>query len=185
MNKLEYRMYGLVPFNLSPIQAGIQFAHAVVEYGLENFQSQSYLDWAKYHKTFIILNGGTTNKRVYRHLTIVTDEYVGSLNNHLVSLMNAGVIVATFEEPDLGDQLTAVVFLVDERVFNKEKYPEFIDYLKDFPEEIATFEGLSSNVAARILEEKRARIYMSWVEEVLGGETNEFLRKFLKGFRLA
>ena len=30
---LEYRMYGLVPYNLSPIQQGIQFGHAVVEYG--------------------------------------------------------------------------------------------------------------------------------------------------------
>jgi hypothetical protein len=30
---LEYRMYGLVPYNLSPIQQGIQFGHAVVDYG--------------------------------------------------------------------------------------------------------------------------------------------------------
>lgn len=29
---MEYRMYGLVPYNLSPIQQGIQFGHAVVEY---------------------------------------------------------------------------------------------------------------------------------------------------------
>lgn len=26
-NKLEKRMYGLVPYNLSPIQQGIQFGH--------------------------------------------------------------------------------------------------------------------------------------------------------------
>ena len=35
MNKptdLEYRMYGLVPYNISPIQQGIQYGHAVVEY---------------------------------------------------------------------------------------------------------------------------------------------------------
>ena len=33
MKKLELRMYGLVPYNISPIQQGIQFGHAVVEYG--------------------------------------------------------------------------------------------------------------------------------------------------------
>ena len=181
MNKLEYRMYGLVPYNLSPIQQGIQYGHAVVEYGLDNFQSQSYLDWAKYDKTFIILNGGTTNKRA----SIVTGEYVGSLNNHLVALKDAGVVFSKFEEPDLGDQLTAVVFLVDERVFNKEMYPEFIDYVKQFPEIIATFEDKSLSQIVRHLEERRAEVYLNWVEEVLGGETNEFLRKFLKQFRLA
>jgi len=181
MNKLEYRMYGLVPYNLSPIQQGIQYGHAVVEYGLENFQDPKYLDWAKYHKTFIILNGGTTNKRT----SIVTGEYAGTLNNHLLSLKTAGVRVATFEEPDLGDQLTAVVFLVDERVFNKEEYPDFIDYINQFPEIIATFEDKSLSQIVRHLEEQRTAVYMNWVEEVLGGETNEFLRKFLKQFRLA
>lgn len=181
MDKLEYRMYGLVPYNISPIQAGIQFGHAVVEYGLENFQDQRYLDWAKYHKTFIILNGGTTNKRA----SIVTGEYTGSLNNHVVSLKNAGVKFATFEEPDLGDQLTAVVFLVDERVFNTKDYPDFADYIKQFPEIIATFEDKTINQIIRHLEEHFCPVYMNWVEEVLGGETNEFLRKFLKGFSLA
>ena len=33
MGRLELRMYGLVPYNISPIQQGIQFGHAVVEYG--------------------------------------------------------------------------------------------------------------------------------------------------------
>jgi len=180
MEKLEYRMYGLVPYNISPIQQGIQYGHAVVEYGLENFQTQSYLDWAKYHKTFIILNGGTTNKRA----SIVTGEYEGTLNNHLVSLTNAGVRVATFEEPDLGDQLTAVVFLVDERVFDNKKYVDFPDYLKQFPEVVTAFEDISFGQVIRHFEEARPQLYLDWVDSI-GGETNEFLRKFLKGFRLA
>ena len=29
-------LYGLVPYNISPIQQGIQFGHAVVEYLLKN-----------------------------------------------------------------------------------------------------------------------------------------------------
>ena len=67
MDKLELRMYGFVPYNISEIQKGIQFGHAIVEYGLENFHTNEYLDWAKYWKTFIILNGGTSNHSINRY----------------------------------------------------------------------------------------------------------------------
>ena len=59
-NKLELRMYGLVPYNISPIQQAIQFGHAVVEYGQKvkghNYEQASviYNDWANNWKTFII-----------------------------------------------------------------------------------------------------------------------------------
>ena len=39
--KLELRMYGLVPFNISPIQQAIQFGHAVVDYGQKIKMPQS------------------------------------------------------------------------------------------------------------------------------------------------
>ena len=56
-NKLEYRMYGLVPYNISPIQQGIQFGHAVVEYSIGRYGSHDdYQQWAKEDKTFIILD---------------------------------------------------------------------------------------------------------------------------------
>ena len=124
--RLEYRMYGLVPYNLSPIQQGIQFGHAVVEYSLNHYSyteqkgSSPYSQWAHYDKTFIILNGGTTNKN---------EERYGTLNMAQSELHAMGVELATFNEPDLGDQLTAVVFLVDERVWDKEKYPDYTDRL--------------------------------------------------------
>jgi len=116
--KVKYRMYGLVPYNISPIQQGIQFGHAVVEYGLDygHKSDDPYLQWARNDKTFIILNGGTTNNN--------KDNY-GTLNIAKLNLHSLGVQLSTFHEPDLGDQLTAVVFLVDERVWNKEKYPEW------------------------------------------------------------
>ena len=108
---LEYRMYGLVPYNISPIQQGIQFGHAVVRYGrsvrgLDPFE-RIYNKYADKDETFIILNGGTTNNN---------PEKLGTLNNHLYNLQFNGVMVQPFYEPDLGDQLTAVCFLVDERV---------------------------------------------------------------------
>ena len=129
MERLELRMYGLVPYNISPIQQGIQFGHAVVEYGrmcdgMKNHQKH-YNDWADNWKTFIILNGGTTN-----HRSNIEDGLpFGSLNQHVITLMDKEVDFATFNEPDLGDQLTAVVFIVDERVFNRKKYPDFEDWV--------------------------------------------------------
>ena len=114
-NKLEYRMYGLVPYNISPIQQGIQFGHAVVEYSIGRYGSHDdYKKWSKEDKTFIILNGGTTNNNSERYDNMVA--YESSL---LEDLEDICIPYATFNEPDLGDQLTAVVFLVDERVWDK------------------------------------------------------------------
>ena len=63
IEKLKYRMYGLVPYNISPIQQGIQFGHGVVEYLMNNFNKPETQYWANDDKTFIILNGGTTNSK--------------------------------------------------------------------------------------------------------------------------
>ena len=41
------------------------------------------------------------------------------------TLDKIGIYNIGFNETDLGDQLTSVVFIVDERVFNKDKYPNF------------------------------------------------------------
>ena len=133
--KLELRMYGLVPYNISAIQQAIQFGHAVVEYGQMVKQPQSlskmainasfiYDDWADNWKTFIVLNGGTTN-----HRNTIDGLPFGTLNNHVLALNENRIDFATFNEPDLGDQLTSVVFIVDERVFNRKRYPDFEDWV--------------------------------------------------------
>jgi hypothetical protein len=160
MEQLELRMYGLVPYNISPIQQGIQFGHAVVEYGrtcqdMKNHETH-YKNWADNWKTFIILNGGTTNTN------FSTEDGLpfGSMNRHMLTLgLDIKIPFATFYEPDLGDQLTAIVFIVDERVFNKTKYPD--------PQPFAT--------------EEEQLLFM----ESIGGERNYKLREFLKQFRLA
>ena len=155
--KLELRMYGLTPYNLSPIQQGIQFGHAVQEYNnmMEYGESLSeriqFDKWRKEDKTFIILNGGTTNNN---------PERFGTLNKHMITLGDMEIKFARFYEPDLGDQLTAVVFLVDEYVFNKEKYPDPRD---PFNQDWAWSEHLSTEELSRVLQ----------------------MRDFLKQFRLA
>jgi hypothetical protein len=186
-NKLELRMYGLVPYNISPIQQAIQFGHAVVEYGqMIKGKTQLeiiYNDWANNWKTFIILNGGTTN-----HKTSLEDGLpFGSLNNHLLTLIDNGVEFAQFNEPDLGDQLTSVVFIVDERVFNRKKYPDFEDWVIDNYGDLIISDGNSYQVAKRIKEstsKKDQKVYQEWIK-LIGGEKNVFLRDFLKNFRLA
>lgn len=150
--KIEYRMYFLVPYNLSPIQQGIQAGHSVVEYANKYFNDEDYQSWALNDKTFIILNGGTTNK---------SDVYFGTLNQHLRTLLDNNIKLAYFYEPDLGDQLTAIAFLVEEKVFNKVKYPDFD----------------RESVIYKYQDE------IQWINSI--GEKNAFLRNFLSTFKLA
>lgn len=161
MKELELRMYGLTPYNLSPIQKGIQFGHAVVEYSLDFNKSFLYSEWAKKHKTFIILDGGTTNNSLNED-----GLYKGTLNNYKKELEDNGINISSFNEPDLGDQLTAVTFIVDERVFDRKKYPDYVIWLEENKKYHNT------------------EIYNEWLN-FIGGEKNEFLRNFLKNFNLA
>jgi hypothetical protein len=120
--ELELCMYGWVPYNISEIQKGIQFGHAVDQYAREFANDKDYKKWVDDYKTYIILNGGTTNNDRY-------SKWYGSLNKIVDKLIDNGCKISTFHEPDLGDQLTSVVLLVDERCFNSDDYPSFKTFL--------------------------------------------------------
>lgn len=176
---LEYRMYGIVPYNISPIQAGIQFGHAVVEYqqntrGIKPAED-IYNKWASQDKTFIICNGGTTNEDP-------TDKWYGSMQKRRDALSEAGILFAEFREPDLNNTLTAVVFLVDERVFNEELYPNYVNMPYPWEEKGRGYKPKESEIAK--WESDNAKNREKWVEKI-GNEKNDFLRKFLKPLRLA
>ena len=186
---LEYRMYGLVPYNISSIQSAIQYGHAVQEYNnlmldgesnMRNFNfgielSESNIigfdKWRKIDKTFIILNGGTTNDSIDSSL-------YGSLQKSRDTLYENGIFFSEFYEPDLNNALTAVVFLVDERVFNKTMYPNFEK------ETLPWSRTKPSENKLKELEERNAINYEKWVEKI-GGPKNAFLREFLSNFKLA
>ena len=138
-------MYGLVPYNISPIQQGIQFGHAVVEYGL--FHNDDVYDtWARQDKTFVILNGGTTNK---------SDDHPGSLNTYVDNLARLGIKASCFYEPDLGDQLTAVVFLLDERIWDRETFPDHDVHVDSHVSENEYYEEMWGWDWRKILEKRQ------------------------------
>lgn len=140
-------MYILVPYQLTGIQKGIQSLHAVVEYANQYASSPAYQRWSQQDKTVIVLNGGTTHNTN------------GTINAAFTQIVANNVPVAAFYEPDLNDTLTAVAFLVDERVFQKDLYMS-----ETITDEFTTDEQLLGD---------------------LGSYQNVFLRRFVKNFRLA
>jgi len=184
---LEKRMYFFVPYNISPIQQAIQAGHAALEYANEFASEELFIDFVRNWKTWIILNGGTTNKT--RDFDGVSE---GSLNQ-LADQLSLGDGISDciqhsyFCEPDLNDALTAVCFICDERVFNYQDYPEFDDWfcIQEFPD------NTKEKTASYIKYTKGMRAddfplqYDRWVKDVMGNEENIFLRNLLKGKKLA
>ena len=169
--KIGYRMYGIVPFNISEIQKGIQFGHGVVEYAQKYFKDEDYQEWAKNHKTFIILNGGTST----------------TMRQHCIKLNEERIKNTYFLEPDLNEMMLAVVFLVSSHVFDYENYPDFYDFClkikgrNDLP---PTRDQLDRTQFQALAKEMDSSDYKEWVE-FMGGEKNLFLREYLKNFKLA
>ena len=203
--ELELRMYGFVPYNISPIQQGIQFGHSVVEYTTRknyltgNSIHEAYSDWAENWKTFIILNGGTTNDNK-------DSKWYGSLNVIKDQLEENEIPFSYFEEPDLGDQLTAVTFICDERVFNYEDYPDFKQYfINEFKDMIELTKQsnldrvekdrqikISKDAIKEIrfvdssdYEKEYGKLYKIWTNQIMGNKKNVFLRNLLKSKKLA
>jgi hypothetical protein len=154
MATLRQRMYILVPYNLSSIQKSIQALHAVVRYQLKYGRSKEYKQWATKDETVIILDGGTSNKKT------------GSLDNLLKDLKNRDYNVEAFYEPDANDMLTGVAILADERIWDQDNYPNFVNENKE------------------VYNYKTTKEYLSWVKDI-GGEKIVYLRDVLNYKKLA
>jgi len=171
---LAYRMYGMVIYQLKGIQQGIQFQHSTSRY-VKNLPEETnlintYNWWMERNETSIILNGGSTNNNLNR---------LGTINVFMNELIDNGIHVEPFYEIDLNDALTAFSFVVDERVFLKEDYPDY----KNSP---YTWDSkhTPNDATYKKWEDDNAKNHKKWVEKI-GGEQNAFLREFLIGKRLA
>jgi len=184
--ELELRMYFFVPRNISEIYKGIMCGHASLEYVLRYGLSDEVVNFLTNWKTWVILNGGTTNDE--RNFEDIPK---GTLNQIADQLQENDIKFSYFREPDLNHALTAICFIVDERVFNKEDYPDFLDYIfyvKMYPK---AYEDMpkGSEMVLRMktneeLEELFPEYYREWVR-FIGGINNVFLRELLKGKKLA
>lgn len=147
----ELRMYALVHRSLSGIQKGIQAAHAMFEYaGVVGMTAAAYDKWRRVDKTMILLNGGSH----------------GELVGHCDTLREMSVLHAYFTEVDMNECMTAVAFLLPERVWNRDKYPDF--KYDEFNLSAYTFQ------------------YDEWTRNVMDSDpTYAQVRQFVFGFRLA
>lgn len=180
--ELELRMYSLVLYNISEIQKSIQAGHAVEEFSDKYGTTKEYKKYRKY-KTWIVLNGGTSNsgKESYYGL----EPMLGSMEQHLQLLKNNDINHAPFYEPDLNYALTAIAFIVDERVFNRDDYPDFKNYI------INNLTLTSPQIELQIkictneqLKSQYSDLYQNWLK-LIGGKKNEFLKEFLTNKRFA
>lgn len=182
----EKRMYFFVIYQLTGIQKGIQCGHAVEQYASNYKNDPDYMDFVENWRTWIILDGGTTNSN---------PNQVGTLNDILLDLRVNKLKHAYFHEPDLNNALTAVCFLCDERVFNKKDYPDLADFIIkgiNDPDYIGEGEEpLTSTDANELRKFGDTWLagcfpdqYNQWLE-LIGGKENEYFRNLISGKRLA
>ena len=165
---LEKRMYFFVIYQLTGIQKGIQCGHTVEQYAHNYRDDVDYINFVENWKTWIVLDGGTTNNN------IDTLDF-GTLNKILIELRENNIKHGYFHEPDLNNALTAVCFMADERVFDFVKFP---DYIKP--------EFISGDTEIEFFENENysKHLYTQWLESI-GGEYNLYLRELIKGKRKA
>ncbi len=184
--KPALRLYCLTMYNISEIQKSIQALHATVEYALKYGKDKEYIDWAKHHKTVVILNGGTSNDG--HHSEYGEPKQEGSMETYFKTLKANKIKCAAFYEPDLNYSCSAIAFLVDERVFNKKDYPDFGTQDDDNWNAITETEQYRKYEITRIKltkdwERNKLRRKSFYISKV--GKDVAFLKDFLKPLRLA
>ena len=87
-----------------------------------------------------------------------------------IDLTKNGIHHSIFLEEDLNNAMTCISVLVDDRVFDKTKYPNFLE------------SGGSDVLAFCFMATKEK--YEQWLKTI-GGEKNRYLRELLEKYHLA
>lgn len=140
-------MYSLVLRQLNPIQKGVQSAHSIVEYSKKFYKSTEYIQWVNVDKTIIILDGGTYNE----------------LKECRDTLIELEVPYAAFYEEDLGNIMTSISFLVEDKIWDSKSYPAYEDELDENS------------------SESESPVWLI----MMGGKRNLTLRNFIKSKKLS
>jgi len=185
-------MYFFVPYQLTGIQQGIQCGHAALEYANRYHDSELFQDFVKNHKTWVILNGGTTNHG-YAHANkgSLDEIYTSIIVYNVEARLDDKIDVEKFCEPDLNDALTAVCFICDEQVFNRDLYPDFIDFVinvKMYPEARKMISKEKEKGLKSLTNQDFQRLFPEFYSEwlmLIGGVKNAFLKELINGKKLA
>lgn len=125
------RLYFFTIYQLNGRQAGIQCGHAKGEYILKYHNDANvfpdFIEFLQNHKTWIVLDGGTTNNNPDR---------LGTINVLRNQFEERGIPFADFYEPDLNDTLTSFCFLVDECVYGLPRYIPIYEYNNWYAENV-------------------------------------------------
>lgn len=117
------RLYFFVIYQLNGRQSCIQCGHAkgefILKYHKDDVIFNEILDFLKDHKTWVVLDGGTTNNNPNK---------LGTINILKNQFEEQGIPFAEFYEEDLNDALTAFCFLVDECVYGLPRYIPVEEY---------------------------------------------------------
>lgn len=177
MSSIALRMYFFVPYNISAIQQGIQAGHAALEYAKMYGHEDQYKEFIDNHKTWIILNGGSTNNDI---------DSPGSMQKMLNMIIDFNeknetdkINYSTFYEPDLNNALTSICFIADERCWEYIDNPDWDDcHCNNFFEVLC---DKDEDSCCNYTEEKN---YKSWLE-LIGGKKNLFIRDLIRDKKLA
>lgn len=188
----EKRMYFFVMYNLSGIQKGIQAGHAAIEYARYFGMSSTFRSFAEFDKTFILLDGGTSNMGSIALYGM--EKQGGSMEEIQAELQDIAkkyrylreFNFAGFREPDANWSLTALAFILDERTFDYETYPDFAAWLSREKSveaaDVLRFKLLppDSPIPAEYME-----WHDEWLRDVMGDVLNVRLREVIRGRKKA
>jgi hypothetical protein len=163
---MEYRMYYLVLRHLSGINKAVQTSHASIEYAVKYIANSDFQKYATIDKTIVMLDGGTHQEMVMLQKQL--DE--NGVNN------------TYFIEPDINDAMTAICFLVDERLFNKDI---FVSYEKFCALHFKDSDTTSIDYVEFLLNKQPGgELYEEWVKQI-GGTQNETIYNIINGRKLS
>lgn len=151
----NFRMYFLILRHLSGVNKAVQSSHSSFEYSLKYINNEDFIKYAANDKTIIMLDGGT-------HQDMVESQKI---------LEENGINHAYFLEPDINNSMTSICFLVEDSIYDREKFKTYEDFYDEYLENYGYIR-------------EDINLYDKWIESI-GGKQNEFIHNLIKNKKLS